>query len=223
MPNEKIHDIDAFRMEGDTPEPPKDPTPQRHCAAEFDGLGSKAGGLDVTHISLWKKYDFLMFPLPQKRWVKWMRFLLQKSLENIMSSKKKCLDFFEARLGLYRSCLKGEVRCISELQKLRPLWLPGWSGSWSKTSGRFQTIESMALWIIFVKHFYINQYHSKKRSLCTQVKKISILKWHVYSSYIITVLLLWHRKWGYFNMKNMWRLTHQQNAEPFGCSDVCLV
>lgn len=47
MPNEKIHDIDVFRMEGDTPETPKDPTPQRHCAAEFDGLGSKAGGEKV--------------------------------------------------------------------------------------------------------------------------------------------------------------------------------
>lgn len=147
MPNEQIHDIDAFRMEGDTPETPKDPTPQRHCAAEFDGLGSKEGGLDVTHISLWKKTWFLMFPVPQKK-VGEMNDLISPSRKSTLNIFRKNLwNFSKARLGLHRSCFKGwssvhfwtsEVKIFMTSRLIRKL---------IRNFGKVPKL--MALWIIF--------------------------------------------------------------------------
>lgn len=145
--------------------PPKVRPIQRHCAAEFDGLGSKAGGWwkgEKVVFRGWMWHTYLRPSLwcspPKGGWNEWLSPSKKSSLK-IMSSEKKSLDFFR-RLDLVYESFKRWSFLNFTPEKLRSLRLPGWSGSWSKTSGRFQLIDSMALWIILQS--FLNQYHSKK-------------------------------------------------------------
>lgn len=53
MPNEKLHDIDVFRMEGDTPETPQDPTHPKALRCRVRRFGFQRVGCD-THIFVQK-------------------------------------------------------------------------------------------------------------------------------------------------------------------------
>ena len=143
MPNGKLHDIDVFRMEGDTQKPPSPKPPEAlRCRVRRFGFQRGRVGCDA-HIFV-EKLWFLMFQPPPKKggWNEWSNFPFKKVKSQNLPQKS--LEFFFT------------------LEKLRSLWLLDQEVDPKLREG----FNWLTRWHYgTMDHFlqtFLNQYHSKQ-------------------------------------------------------------